>query len=195
MSVWPAAAAAAAAARAVAPCLRGWRGPGAATFRGCPEGPRAAGSPGARGLAAGPAWERWGAPRAPWTASEALGKRKGLTKRGEHIVRALEQERVQAMEAERPLPAFWPGDVLEVRVQVPENRGREMTVKGLCIGRKNRALGSSFTIRNVYKGVAYERQFPLYSPNLVDVKVLRSKKARRAKLYYLRDKALKMSRA
>ena len=77
---------------------------------------------------------------------------------------------------------------------VPENKRRPAEFKGLCIARRNRGLGSSFTLRAVLNNHAVERMFPLYSPHILDMEVTERRKVARAKLYYLRNKPLKMSR-
>ena len=77
---------------------------------------------------------------------------------------------------------------------MPENKRRPAEFKGLCIARRNRGLGSSFTLRAVLNNHAVERMFPLYSPHILDMEVTERRKVARAKLYYLRNKPLKMSR-
>ena len=77
---------------------------------------------------------------------------------------------------------------------MPENKRRPQEFKGLCIARRNRGIGSSFTLRAVLNNHAVERMFPLYSPHILEMEVTERRKAARAKLYYLRRKPLKFSR-
>ena len=77
---------------------------------------------------------------------------------------------------------------------VPENKRRLVEFKGLCIARRNRGIGSTFTLRAVLNNHAVERVFPLYSPHVLEMEVTERRKAARAKLYYLRRKPLKFSR-
>mmetsp|Transcript_14159 Transcript_14159/g.35795 ORF Transcript_14159/g.35795 Transcript_14159/m.35795 type:complete len:130 (+) Transcript_14159:414-803(+) len=126
--------------------------------------------------------------------SHTLKKQKILTKKGAHIVQLIEQERVKEATERIDIPDFKAGDILQVKMTVPENRRRTAKYKGICIARRNRGVGSSFTIRNVINGRGFEIQIPLYSPLIQEIQVVDSKKVRRGKLYYLRDKALKFSR-
>ena len=97
--------------------------------------------------------------------------------------------------AERPVPRFEPGDTLRVHVKVQEgNRERIQVYEGLCIGRKNSGVNSSFTVRKISFGEGVERVFPLYSPQIWEIEVVRKGIVRRAKLYYLRDLRGKASR-
>lgn len=128
----------------------------------------------------------------PWTPTRELVKRKTLMKRMGYMLSILEKEReAQAIET-RKLPDFKPGDVLELKLTVPENKRRSTNFKGVCIAKKNRGWRSSFTLRNfIGASGGIERSFPLYSPHIQDLKVLESRKVRRAKLYYLRDRVPK----
>jgi large subunit ribosomal protein L19 len=134
------------------------------------------------------------APLPPWTPTAELAKRKALPKRMAHLISLLDAERSAAAEAERPRPDFRPGDFLELKLAVPENKRRATTFRGIVIARRNRGWRSSFTLRNfVGAQGGVERSFPLHSPHLLDVKVLeppggKRRRARRAKLYYLRDR-------
>lgn len=86
-----------------------------------------------------------------------------------------------------PLPSFRPGDSLRVHVKVKEGeRERVQIFEGVCIGRKMRGLGSAFTVRKVSYGEGVERIFPLYSPRIAKIEVMREGRVRQAKLYYLR---------
>ena len=88
-------------------------------------------------------------------------------------------------------PTFGPGDLLELKLSVPENKRRATIFKGICIARRNRGWRTSFTLRNfIGNSGGIERSFPLYSPHVLEIKVLKvagRKKYRRAKLYFLRD--------
>ena len=96
--------------------------------------------------------------------------------------------------ASSPVTPFRPGDVIRVKVAVLENRGRANAFTGICIARRNRGMGSSFTLRSVVANVPVERTFPTYSPTIKAFEVLERRKVRRGKLYYLRDKPLRYSR-
>jgi large subunit ribosomal protein L19 len=98
-----------------------------------------------------------------------------------------EKDQVAKLAAVSKLPEFGPGDTVKVNVKVVEgDRERVQAFEGVCIGRKNSGLNSSFTVRKISYGEGVERVFPLYSPRLVSVELLRRGDVRRAKLYYLR---------
>lgn len=104
-----------------------------------------------------------------------------------NTIQQLEQEQVTKLVAERPIPDFNAGDSLRVNVKVFEGtRERVQAFEGVCIARKNRGLNSSFTVRKISYGEGVERVFPLYSPRIESIEVLRRGDVRRAKLYYLR---------
>jgi len=104
-----------------------------------------------------------------------------------NIIEALEKEQTEALVAKRPVPYFAPGDTLRVKVKVVEgSRERLQSFEGVCIARHNNGLGSSFTVRKISYGEGVERVFPLYSPNIAEIEVVRRGDVRRAKLYYLR---------
>ena len=95
----------------------------------------------------------------------------------------------------RKIPEFAPGDTINVGVKILEGkRERIQYFEGVCIAKKNRDINSSFTVRKISFGEGVERTFALYSPNLSSIKVVRSGKVRRAKLYYLRDRKGKSAR-
>ena len=107
----------------------------------------------------------------------------------------LEAEQVSKLSAERKLPDFSPGDTLRVNVKVVEGtRERVQAFEGVCIARKNRGLNSSFTVRKISYGEGVERVFPLYSPRIEKIEVIRRGRVRRAKLYYLRGRTGKAAR-
>jgi len=98
-----------------------------------------------------------------------------------------EKDQVAKLAAVSKLPEFGPGDTVKVNVKVVEgDRERVQAFEGVCIGRKNSGLNSSFTVRKISYGEGVERVFPLYSPRLVSVELVRRGDVRRAKLYYLR---------
>ena len=116
-----------------------------------------------------------------------------MTKRAKHILQVIDREQVAHAKARGHIDDFKAGDIIEVVQKTPEAQNRLQTMKGICIARRNRGMGSSFTIRNVYFGRPLEMSFPLYSPLLQRVTMVKRGKTRRKKLYYLRDKALKQS--
>ena len=102
---------------------------------------------------------------------------------------------VKKISAEKKLPDFFPGDIIKVGVKITEGkRDRIQYFEGVCIAKKSRDLNSSFTVRKISFGEGVERTFALYSPNVDTIKVIRSGKVRRAKLYYLRDRKGKSAR-
>jgi large subunit ribosomal protein L19 len=112
-----------------------------------------------------------------------------------NILQQIEAEQVAKLTAERPVPAFAPGDTLRVMVKVVEGeRTRQQAFEGVCIARKNAGINSSFTVRKISYGEGVERVFPLYSPNVAEIKVMRRGDVRRAKLYYLRGRTGKAAR-
>src|SRR5260370_5824499 len=104
-----------------------------------------------------------------------------------NILQTIEQEQVTKLAGERPVPEFAPGDTIKVSVKVVEGeRERIQAFEGLCIARKNAGINSNFTLRKISYGAGVERGFPLYSPRLTLIHVVRRGEVRRAKLYYLR---------
>ena len=112
-----------------------------------------------------------------------------------NILDTLGQAQMDKVTAERPVPRFEPGDTLRVHVKVQEgSRERIQVYEGQCIARKNAGVNSSFTVRKISFDEGVERVFPLYSPNIWEIEVVRKGVVRRAKLYYLRDLRGKASR-
>jgi large subunit ribosomal protein L19 len=104
-----------------------------------------------------------------------------------NIVQTLGQEQIEKLVAERGVPEFRAGDTIKVNVKVVEgDRERIQAFEGVCIARKNAGINSSFTLRKISYGEGVERVFPLYSPRLTAIEVVRRGVVRRAKLYYLR---------
>jgi large subunit ribosomal protein L19 len=112
-----------------------------------------------------------------------------------NLIAELEKELQDRLTAERPVPDFRPGDTLKVSVKVIEgNRERVQAFEGVCIARRNRGVNSAFTVRKISYGEGVERVFPLYSPRIDSIEVVRRGRVRRAKLYYLRGRTGKRAR-
>jgi large subunit ribosomal protein L19 len=112
-----------------------------------------------------------------------------------NLLQQIEQEQVDKLVAERAVPDFRAGDTIKVSVKVVEgDRERIQAFEGLCIARKNAGINSNFTLRKISYGEGVERVFPLYSPRLTAIEVVRQGAVRRAKLYYLRDRRGKSAR-
>lgn len=106
-----------------------------------------------------------------------------------NIIEQLELEQIAALTATKKIPVFTPGDTVRVQVKVVEGqRERLQAYEGVVIARKNAGLNSSFTVRKISFGEGVERVFPLYSPNVERIELVRRGKVRRAKLYYLRSR-------
>ncbi|MFT3977818.1 MAG: 50S ribosomal protein L19 [Sphingomonas bacterium] len=112
-----------------------------------------------------------------------------------NLIQQLEAEQIEKLTAQRAIPEFRPGDTLKVGVKVVEGeRTRVQNYEGVCIARSNKGMGSSFTVRKLSFGEGVERVFPLYSPNIDSIEVVRKGAVRRAKLYYLRGRTGKAAR-
>ena len=112
-----------------------------------------------------------------------------------NIIQQLEQEQVEALRAKRAVPDFEPGDTLQVNVRVTEgDRTRVQAYEGVCIARSGGSINESFTVRKISYGEGVERVFPLFSPLIDGVQVVRRGRVRRAKLYYLRGRTGKSAR-
>ena len=112
-----------------------------------------------------------------------------------NIIEEINQEQIQKLTAESPTPIFAPGDTRKVNVRVFEGtRERVQAFEGVCIARKNSGINSAFTVRKLSYGEGVERVFPLYSPSLESIEVIRRGDVRRAKLYYLRGLTGKAAR-
>ena len=110
-------------------------------------------------------------------------------------IEEINQSKVKKIISERKHPEFFPGDIVKVGVRITEGkRDRIQYFEGVCIAKKNRDINSSFTVRKISFGEGVERTFALYSPIVDTIKVVRSGKVRRAKLYYLRDRTGKSAR-
>ena len=112
-----------------------------------------------------------------------------------NIIQQLEQEQAAAVAAKRPVPEFAPGDTVIVNVRVVEgDRTRVQAYEGVVIARSGGGLNENFTVRKISYGEGVERVFPVYSPMIDSIKVVRRGKVRRAKLYYLRGRTGKSAR-
>ena len=110
-------------------------------------------------------------------------------------IEEINQANVKKISAEKKLPDFSTGDIVKVGVRITEGkRDRIQYFEGVCIAKKNRDINSSFTVRKISFGEGVERTFALYSSIVDSIKVIRSGKVRRAKLYYLRDRTGKSAR-
>jgi|TARA_B100001540_G_scaffold82508_1_gene74096 large subunit ribosomal protein L19 len=110
-------------------------------------------------------------------------------------IEEINKSKVQQIISEKKLPDFFPGDIVKVGVKITEGkRDRIQYFEGVCIAKKSRDLNSSFTVRKISFGEGVERTFALFSPIVDSIKVIRSGKVRRAKLYYLRDRTGKSAR-
>jgi large subunit ribosomal protein L19 len=112
-----------------------------------------------------------------------------------NILQQIEQEQVAKALGDKVIPEFSPGDTVRVNVKVVEGtRERVQAYEGVCIARKNAGVNSSFTVRKISYGEGVERVFPLYSPRIDSIELVRRGDVRRAKLYYLRDRRGKSAR-
>jgi len=112
-----------------------------------------------------------------------------------NTIEKLDNEQITKLTSKRTLPEFSPGDTVRVNVKVIEGtRERIQAFEGVCIARKNRGLNSSFTVRKISYNEGVERIFPLYSPRIDSVELIRRGDVRRAKLYYLRGRRGKSAR-
>ncbi len=110
-------------------------------------------------------------------------------------IEEINQHNVNKILSEKKIPEFYPGDVIKVGVRITEGKKERIQYfEGVCIARKSRDLNSSFTVRKISFGEGVERTFPLFGTLIDSIKVIRSGKVRRAKLYYLRDRTGKSAR-
>ena len=112
-----------------------------------------------------------------------------------NIIKEIETEQISEVVKKRSVPEFKSGDTVKVNVFVTEgNKERVQAFEGICIAKSNRGFNSTFTIRKISHGEGVERVFPLYSPMLESINLIRRGKVRRSKLYYLRDRSGKSAR-
>ncbi|CAI0383143.1 unnamed protein product [Linum tenue] len=121
--------------------------------------------------------------KTPWQPRVRLGDVMGI----------LNKRAVEASELERPIPDIRTGDIVEIKLEVPENRRRLSIYKGIVMSRQNAGIHTTIRIRRIIAGIGVEIVFPLYSPNIKEIKVVSHRKVRRARLYYLRDKLPRLS--
>ncbi|KAH9620867.1 hypothetical protein KSS87_022600 [Heliosperma pusillum] len=138
--------------------------------------------------AASPVESQLQEPIAPEADMPARIKFKRPDKTARHIMQILDKEAVEEVKAQREIPDIKPGYIIQLKLEVPENKRRITTIKGIVIARRNAGLNSTFRLRRLVAGVGVESLLPLYSPNIKEIKILDKKKVRRAKLYYLRDR-------
>ena len=112
-----------------------------------------------------------------------------------NIIEQFERDQIKSLIKGKKIPQFYPGDTVRVNVKVREGtRERVQGFEGVCIAKKNRGLSSSFTVRKISFGEGVERVFPIFSPTIDSISVIRTGQVRRAKLYYLRDLTGKKAR-
>ncbi len=112
-----------------------------------------------------------------------------------NLIEEIDREHIAKLTQDKPIPVFGPGDTVRVKVKVVEgSRERIQAFEGVCIARKNAGINSAFTVRKISYGEGVERVFPLYSPRIEGIDVVRRGAVRRAKLYYLRDRRGKSAR-
>src|SRR5215475_3547301 len=140
--------------------------------------------------------------RAPNSASDGRMKREppvGWARRRwrfpMNLIQQLEKEQYDKLSAGKEIPDFGPGDTVIVNVRIVEgDRSRIQAYEGVCIGRAGSGINENFTVRKISYGEGVERVFPLYSPMIDSIKIVRRGKVRRAKLYYLRGRRGKAAR-
>ncbi|VVB08232.1 unnamed protein product [Arabis nemorensis] len=125
-------------------------------------------------------------------AEEAKSPRKPRVKLGD-IMGILNQKAIEVQEKVRPVPEIRTGDIVEIKLEVPENRRRLSIYKGIVMSRQNAGIHTTIRIRRIIAGIGVEIVFPIYSPNIKEIKVVSHRKVRRARLYYLRDKLPRLS--
>ena len=112
-----------------------------------------------------------------------------------NIIKDIEKEQISEVLKKRQVPDFKSGDTVKVNVFVTEgNKERVQAFEGICIARSNRGFNSTFTVRKISHGEGVERVFPLYSPMLESIKLIRRGRVKRSKLYYLRQRSGKSAR-
>ena len=112
-----------------------------------------------------------------------------------NAIEMFEKKQIEKLTAKKRVPAFRPGDTLKVTVKIIEGeKSRSQAFEGMCIARKNNSINSNFTVRKISHGEGVEKVFPLFSPIIEKIEVVRKGDVRRAKLYYLRDRTGKSAR-
>ncbi|CAE6190920.1 unnamed protein product [Arabidopsis arenosa] len=123
---------------------------------------------------------------------EAKPTRKLRIKLGD-VMGILNQRAIEVSEKVRPVPEIRTGDIVEIKLEVPENKRRLSIYKGIVMSRQNAGIHTTIRIRRIIAGIGVEIVFPIYSPNIKEIKVVSHRKVRRARLYYLRDKLPRLS--
>ncbi|PKI39739.1 50S ribosomal protein L19-2, chloroplastic [Punica granatum] len=141
---------------------------------------------------AGPEAEAETEAEAGENAEEAKPPRTPRVKLGD-IMGMLNKRAIEASEQVRPVPDLRTGDIVEIKLEVPENRRRLSVYKGIIISKQNAGIHTTIRIRRIIAGIGVEIVFPVYSPNIKEIKVVNHRKVRRARLYYLRDKLPRLS--
>ena len=112
-----------------------------------------------------------------------------------NLLQKFEKQNIDKLTSKKRIPAFRPGDTIKVTLKIIEgDKSRLQAYEGVCIARKNNLLNSKFTVRKMSHGEGVERVFPLFSPNIDKIEVIRKGDVRRSKLYYLRDRTGKKAR-
>jgi large subunit ribosomal protein L19 len=112
-----------------------------------------------------------------------------------NLLQKFENEQINRLTSKKRIPAFRPGDTIKVTLKIVEGeKSRLQSYEGLCIARKNNSVNSKFSVRKMSHGEGVERVFPLFSPNIDKIEVIRKGDVKRAKLYYLRDRTGKSAR-
>ncbi|XP_021768030.1 50S ribosomal protein L19, chloroplastic-like [Chenopodium quinoa] len=121
--------------------------------------------------------------RSPWKPRVKMGDIMGI----------LNKRAVEASDELRPVPDIRTGDIVQIKLEVPENKRRLSVYKGIVISRQNAGIHTTIRTRRIVAGIGVEIVFPLYSPNIKEIKVVAHRKVRKARLYYLRDKLPRLS--
>ena len=112
-----------------------------------------------------------------------------------NLLETFEKKQIEKLTGKKRIPTFRPGDTLKVTIRITEgDKSRLQAFEGMCIARKNKSVNSNFTVRKLSHGEGVERVFPLFSPIIEKIEVVRKGDVRRAKLYYLRDRTGKSAR-
>lgn len=112
-----------------------------------------------------------------------------------NLMQKFENTQIERLVSKKRIPAFRPGDTIKVTLKIVEGeRSRLQIFEGICIAKKNNSVNSKFTVRKISHGEGVERSFPLFSPNIDKIEVVRKGNVNRAKLYYLRDRTGKRAR-
>ena len=112
-----------------------------------------------------------------------------------NLLETFEKKQIERLTGKKRIPTFRPGDTLKVTIRITEgDKSRLQAFEGMCIARKNNSVNSNFTVRKISHGEGVERVFPLFSPIIEKIEVIRKGDVRRAKLYYLRDRTGKRAR-